>query len=129
MVGLSLGLLGALLLVLWYQEEPFGIWVFASPLLFFSLYAAMVFSLIEVEFDDQHVIAMTPLLRWQIHAWKDLVKIETVQSWAELRLHFTDGRIARVSLYFNGLEDFYSFARAKLQENAIRDGGGVDEIG
>ncbi len=77
---------------------------------------------------------MTPFLQWETYAWADLIEIEFVPRWAELRLHLADGRYARVSIYFNGVDDFVEFAKAKLAENVgqlhrdyVSDGLGPDE--
>lgn len=116
-VGLGFGIIIAIIAVLIWQEEPWGIWLFASPLMLLGLYCMLVFSMIRVDFDQEHIIAMTPLFRWQRHRWVDLVEITHNREWQELRLVFADGRIARVSTLFNNLADFVAFAQAKGKEN------------
>lgn len=116
-VGLGLGLAAAIVAVLIIMQEPWGIWLFASPLILLGLYCAVVFARIRVYFDQIHIVAMTPMGRWRRHAWSDLERVTLNREWQELRLHFADGRMARVSTLFNHLPDFVAFMQAKLQEN------------
>ena len=116
-IVMGLGLSAAIIGVLWVMEEPWGIWLFASPLVLLGLYCAVVFAQIRVYFDQTHIVAMTPLLRWQRHDWADLEEMTLNREWQELRLHFADGRMARVSTMFNHLPDFVAFAQAKGKEN------------
>jgi hypothetical protein len=115
-MGLGLGIVVAVITVLVWQKEPWGIWIFASPLIILGVYCMMVFSLIRVDFDQEHIIAMTPLFRWQRHRWADLVNARHHHQWQELRLTFTDGRVARVSTLFNNLPDFVAFMQVKAKE-------------
>lgn len=119
MVGMAITLAGGAVFALWFQDEPIGIWLFASPLLLFSFYLGLVFLIIKVPFDQTHITAMTPFLKWETHAWADLAEIEYVPSWTEYRLHFRDGRFARVSIYFNEVDDLIEFAKAKLVEQSL----------
>ncbi len=119
MVCMSIGLGGAIIFFLWFENSPIGIWIFASPLFLLSIYTGLVFFIIKVPFDQKQITAMSPLLRWRTHRWCDLVAIEFVKDWMELRLHFSDGRFARVSLYLNGIHDFTEFAKSKLVENGV----------
>ena len=116
-IGLSGLLFLAIIGVLIWQQEPWGIWLFVSPLLLLGLYGILVFSLIRVDFDQYHIIAMTPLFRWQRHRWTELVEVTINREWQEFRLKFEDGRIARVSTLFNNLPDFIAFMQAKIKEN------------
>jgi hypothetical protein len=116
-VGLSFLLFLAIIGALIWQDEPLGIWLFASPLMILGLYGMAVFSLIRVDFDQDHIVAMTPLFRWQRHKWSALVAVTHHRDWQELRLKFEDGRIARVSTLFNHLPEFIAFMQAKTKEN------------
>lgn len=116
-VGLSGLLFVAIIAVLIWQDEPWGIWIFASPLLLLGLYGMLVFSLIRVDFDQNYIIAITPLFRWQRHKWAELVEVSVNQEWQEYRLKFEDGRMARVSTLFKDLPDFIAFTQAKIKEN------------
>lgn len=116
-IGLGLGLFFAIIGVLVWQNEPWGIWIFASPLMLLGLYGAFIFALIRVDFDQDQIVAMTPLFRWQSHWWRDLQEVSVHNEWQEVRLAFADGRTARVSLYFNNLPEFFAFVRAKIKEN------------
>jgi hypothetical protein len=116
-VGLSGVLFIVIIVVLVWQQEPWGIWLFVSPLLLLALYGLLVFSLIRVDFDQDHIIAMTPLFRWQRHKWRELVEVHLNREWQEIRLTFADGRIARVSTLFSDLPDFIAFMQAKIKEN------------
>lgn len=127
MVFASAGLGCVIIFLLWFQNSPIGIWLFASPLFLLSIYSGLVFSIIKVPFDQKQITAMTPLLKWRTHQWSDLVGIELVRDWMELRLHFSDGKFARVSLYFNGIHDFTEFAKSKLAENGVHDAEGVQQ--
>ena len=64
MVGMAITLASGIVFALWFQEEPFGVWLFASPLLLFSLYLGLVFLIIKVPFDQTQITAMTPFLKW-----------------------------------------------------------------
>jgi hypothetical protein len=116
-VGFSALLFAAIIAALVWQKEPWGIWVFASPMLLLGLYGVLVFSLIRVDFDQDNIIAMTPLFRWQRHKWTELVEVSLNAEWQEFRLKFADGRMARVSTMFNNLPDFVAFMQAKIKEN------------
>lgn len=116
-IGLSGLLFVAIIGVLIWQKEPWGIWLFASPLLLLGLYGMLVFSLIRVDFDQDDIIAMTPLFQWRRHKWTELVEVTINREWQEFRLTFADGRVARVSTLFNNLPDFIAFMQAKIKEN------------
>jgi hypothetical protein len=116
-IGLSGLLFMAIIAVLVWQQEPWGIWLFVSPLRLLGVYGVVVVSLIRVEFDQDDIIAMTPLFRWQRHKWSALVEVTLNREWQEFRLKFADGRMARVSTLFNNLPDFIAFMQAKIKEN------------
>lgn len=116
MLALCFGLCIGILFALWAQEEPLGIWIFASPLLFLAMYGGLVALLTRLDFDQDRVTSLNWTLRRHSFNWRELEEISYNETWYELRLHFAHFGTARVSLYLNDLPGFIAFAQAKLKE-------------
>ena len=78
-----------------------GWWVFAA----------------KVRFDETSLFATAYSGATHHHNWADLAKIEINQKAQEYHLLFGSGRKARISFYYQGIDQMMSLARRKLEDS------------
>ena len=118
-VALATGLWAAIIFALRWEGASLGLWLFTLPLHLMCLYAILVFLLVQAHYDAKTLVAMDWTLRSRSYNWTDLEGLAMKPDTQELVLHFAGNRRARLSLYFNHLNQAIAFAEARIKENAL----------
>ena len=116
---LSVGLWVKIVVILRWENAALGIWLFTLPLHLLCLYAILVFLLVQAHYDTKRLVAMDWTLRSRSYNWTDLEGLTLKPDTQELLLHFAGNRRARLSLYFDHLNQLIAFAEARIKENAL----------
>lgn len=107
----------AVLFFLVSVDEPIAFQFFMISFGTVFLFAGWWIFSAKVRFDEASLFAMAYSGATHSHDWADLTKIVINREAQEYHLLFRSGRKARISFYYQGVDQLISLARRKLDDN------------
>ncbi|MXQ08192.1 hypothetical protein GQ651_10090 [Alphaproteobacteria bacterium GH1-50] len=114
--GLALMMFAGLVFALIAGDEPFGIWLFVSPMLAACLYGLILCFTVRARYDCDGLSSIYYLLRWQTNDWADLRDIRVDNGPGDVIFDFGDKGVQRLSIYYVGIGDCMRFAEKRVKE-------------
>ena len=120
----SVGLAGLMLYVAMDESETLLFRLFIGAFGGAFLLGGYFIATAQVRYDNSTIAATTYTATLEKHEWRDLEAIEPNDEAREFVLRFRTGRKARISYFYQGVDELIWLARRKLDENAgIARGG------